>query len=214
MPKRSRSGVVRRPGARGGADQRELRQLDLDRTRRRPLADDQVELEILHRRIEDFLDRGAEPMDLVDEQDVALLQIGQERREVAGLDNHRPRGGAEADAELARQDLRQRGLAEAGRTDEQHMVQRLAAFSRRLDENRQIGPRRAWPTNSASRCGRSAVSPTSSARRSGVTMRGAVLTSPIPSARAGSTARSRRAHRRSATPTRSPRPPAAGRSQD
>ena len=80
-------------------------------------------------------------MDFVDEQHVALFEIGQQRREIAGLGDHRPGGGAEADAEFARHDLRQRGLAEAGRTDEQHMVERLAAFARRLDEDRQIGAR-------------------------------------------------------------------------
>ncbi len=35
-------------------------------------------------------------------------------------------------------DLRQRGLAEAGRADEQHVVQRLAALARRLDEDREV----------------------------------------------------------------------------
>ena len=43
--------------ARRRADQRELCQFDLDRARRRSLADDEVELEILHRRIQHFLDR-------------------------------------------------------------------------------------------------------------------------------------------------------------
>jgi hypothetical protein len=38
------------------------------------LADDEVELEILHRRIEHLLDRRVEPMDFVDEQNVALLR--------------------------------------------------------------------------------------------------------------------------------------------
>ena len=126
MPKRSRSGVVSKPGARGRADQRELGEVDLHRARRRPLADDQVELEVLHRRIEDFLDRRIEPVDLVDEQHVALFEIGEQRREVAGLGDHRPGGGAEIDAQLARHDLRQRRLAEPGRPDEQHMVERLA----------------------------------------------------------------------------------------
>ena len=45
------------------------------------------------------------------------------------------------DAELTRDDLRQRGLAEAGRPHEQHMIERLAALARRLDEDRQIGTR-------------------------------------------------------------------------
>ena len=57
------------------------------------------------------------------------LQIGELGGEVARLLDHRPRGRAEADAHLARHDLRQRRLAEAGRAVEQHMVERLAARS-------------------------------------------------------------------------------------
>ena len=49
-----------------------------------------------------------------------------------------PGGGAKADAEFARHDLRQRGLAEAGRADEQHVIQRLVTLARRLDEDREI----------------------------------------------------------------------------
>ena len=80
-------------------------------------------------------------MDFVDEQHVALFEIGEQRREIAGLGNDRSGGGAEADAEFARHDLRQRGLAEPGRPDEQHMVQRFAALARGLDEDREIGTR-------------------------------------------------------------------------
>ena len=61
-------------GARRGADQRELGEVDLHRARRRPLADDEVELEILHGRVEDLLDGRVEAVDLVDEQHVALFE--------------------------------------------------------------------------------------------------------------------------------------------
>ena len=80
-------------------------------------------------------------MDFVDEQDVALFEIGEQRREIAGLGDDGSRGGAKAYAEFARDDLRQRGLAEAGGTDEQHVVQRLVPLARRLDEDREVLPR-------------------------------------------------------------------------
>ena len=80
-------------------------------------------------------------MDLVDEEDVAVLEIGEQRREIAGLGDHRAGGGAEIHAELARHDLRQRRLAEARRADEEHVVERLAAPARRLDEDLQVGAR-------------------------------------------------------------------------
>jgi hypothetical protein len=64
------------------------------------------------------------------------------RGEIAGLGDHRPGGRAEIDAEFARHDLRQRRLAEAGRADEQHMIERVAARLGRLDEHLEIGARR------------------------------------------------------------------------
>src|SRR3546814_12417917 len=45
-------------GAGGGADQGERRQVELDRARGRALADHAVDLEILHRRIQDRLHHG------------------------------------------------------------------------------------------------------------------------------------------------------------
>ena len=145
QPHRNAKAVAQRigeqPCARRGADQGEFRQLDLDRARRRALADDEVELKILHRGIQHFLDCRAEAMDFVDEEHVALFEIGQERGKIAGLCDQGPGGGAKADAELARHDLRQRGLAEARRTDEQHVIERLVALARGLDEDREIGAR-------------------------------------------------------------------------
>ena len=64
-------------------DQGEARQVDARPSAPRVLADDEIELEVLHRRIEDLLDRGVQPVDLVDEEDVAILEIGEERGEVA-----------------------------------------------------------------------------------------------------------------------------------
>ena len=143
----------------------------MHRARRRPLADDQVELEILHRRIEDLLDRRIEPVDLVDEQDVALLEVGEQRREVAGLGDHRAGGGAEVDAELARDDLRQRGLAEARRADEQHVVERLAARARGLDEHLEVGARLRLADELVEPLRAQRGVGASSSRRSGVTRR-------------------------------------------
>src|SRR5262249_7781172 len=91
--------------------------------------------------IEDLLDRRVEPVDLVDEEHVALFEIREQRREIARLGDHRTRGRAEVDAELARDDLRERGLAESRRTDEQHVVERFLARPRRRDERREVGAR-------------------------------------------------------------------------
>ncbi len=81
-------------------------------------------------------------MNFVDEEHVALFEIGELGGEIAGLGDDRAGGRAEIDAELAGDDLRQRRLAEAGRPDEQHMVERLAARLGGLDEDFEILSRR------------------------------------------------------------------------
>ena len=115
----------------------------LHAARGRPLADDQVELEIFHRRIQDFLDRRLQAVDFVDEQHIARLQVGQDRGQIARLAAITgPEVRAETDPQLARHDLRQGGLAQAGRPMQQDVVQRFTARPRRLDEDRQVLPRR------------------------------------------------------------------------
>jgi hypothetical protein len=55
--------------------------------------------------------------------------------------NSRSGSGAEVHPELARDDLRQGGLAEAGRADQQYVIERFLAGARRLDEDLEIGAR-------------------------------------------------------------------------
>jgi hypothetical protein len=93
--------------------------------------------------IEDFLHGRVEAVDLVDEEHVALFQVGELRREVAGLGDHRAGGGAEVHAELAGHDLGERGLAEARRADEEHVVEGVAPGLGGVDEHLQVGARGA-----------------------------------------------------------------------
>src|SRR3546814_2494376 len=114
--------------------QREAWQIDADRARLGAFADHQIERAILHRGVEHFLDRGLEAVNLVDEEDVAILQIGEERGEIARFGDDGAGGGAETDPHLARDDLRQRGLAEPRRAEETDVIERIAAPPRRLDK--------------------------------------------------------------------------------
>ena len=79
------------PGAGGGADQGEPGQVEADRPGRRALAEHDVELEVLHGRVQDLLDRPAQAVDLVDEQHVALGQVGEDGGQVAGPHQRRAR---------------------------------------------------------------------------------------------------------------------------
>ena len=79
-------------------------------------------------------------MDLVHEQDVTLLERGEDRRDVALPLECGAGDRADADAELLPDDVGQARLAEPGRPDEQDVVERLAACLRRLEGNRTAAP--------------------------------------------------------------------------
>ena len=79
-PNRSRSGPGSRPGPGRGTDQGERREVQRDRRGARTLADDDVDPEVLHGHVEHLLGRAGHAVDLVDEQHVARLQAGQDRR--------------------------------------------------------------------------------------------------------------------------------------
>ena len=98
MPKRSRKWRSQEAGPGRRANQREWRQLELDRAGGRPLPDHDVELEILEGRVKDFLDDRAQAVNLVDKKHVARLQVGQDRREVAGTLQHGAGGLPQVDA--------------------------------------------------------------------------------------------------------------------
>ena len=131
-----RCGQQARP--RGRRHQGERRQIDADGARRGPLADHQIQHMVLHGGIEDFFHIGGQPVDLIDEQHVARFKVGQDRRQISGLGQHRPGGGAKVDPQLPGHDLGQRGLAQAGRPEQQHVIQRLTAVLRRLDEDAEV----------------------------------------------------------------------------
>ncbi len=141
MPKRSRSGLVSSPARVVAPTSVNFGKSILHRPRRRAFADHQIELKILHRRIEDFFDGRVQPVNFVDEEHVALFEIGQKRREIAGLRDHRARCRAEADAKFLGHDLRQRRLAEPRRPGKKHVIERIAASARRLNEDAEIGAR-------------------------------------------------------------------------
>ena len=86
-----RRGDEPRPG--GGADEGEMRQLEPDGACTRPLPYDDVDLEVLHGRIEDLLDGPVEPVYLVDEEHIPLLQVGEDGRHVGLPLERRARGG-------------------------------------------------------------------------------------------------------------------------
>jgi len=77
-------------------------------------------------------------MDLVDEQDVAALQVGEQPGDVDLALERRPGGRVDVHAELDGDDAGERRLAQTGRSGEQHMVERVAAVPGRGDEDLEL----------------------------------------------------------------------------
>ena len=100
-----------------------------------PFADQDVELEVLHGRVEDLFDGPGQTVDLVDEQDVAVLQVGEQRGQVARPHQRRAGGDAQPDAHLRRHDAGERGLAQTRGPGEQQVVDGLFAAPRRLEHD-------------------------------------------------------------------------------
>ena len=67
------------------ADQRERLHGNRDRAGMRALVERHIHLEILHRRIQIFLDDGGEPVNLVDEQHIAASELRQDADQVGTL---------------------------------------------------------------------------------------------------------------------------------
>jgi hypothetical protein len=78
-------------------------------------------------------------VDLVDEQDVPLLEGGQDRGQVAGALDGRSRGVLDAHPQLARDDRGQRRLAEARRAVQEDVVGGLSPAPGGGQEHRQVG---------------------------------------------------------------------------
>lgn len=74
-------------GARGGTDEGETGEIDLDGAGGGAGIDDDVEAVVFHGRVEVFLDGGVEAVDLIDEEDVAFLDVREDAGEVSGFFN-------------------------------------------------------------------------------------------------------------------------------
>ena len=71
-------------GARRGSHQGERRDVELDGAGAGPLADEDVDLEILHRRVEDLFHHVIEAVDLIDEENVVFLEVAENRGQIPG----------------------------------------------------------------------------------------------------------------------------------
>ena len=92
-----------------------MRQIQTDGARARPLAYHDIDLEVLHGRIEDLFDGAVETMYLVNEQDIPLAQRGQDGRHIRLAFECRTRCGGDGYSHLVGDDGCQCGLPKPGR---------------------------------------------------------------------------------------------------
>src|SRR5512138_398165 len=106
--------------------------------RRGALTDDDVELIVFERGVEQFFELRLQAVDFVDEEDLFLAQVGEDGGQIA-LDLQGRTGCLlESDAEFVGDDGGQRGLAESGWTVEEDVVKRLTAASGGFDGDREV----------------------------------------------------------------------------
>ena len=77
-------------------------------------------------------------MDLVDEKDIAVLEVGEEGGQVTGPGQHGARGDAQPGAHFRGHDPGQGGLAQPRGPGEEEMVHRLVSLARRLEHDAQM----------------------------------------------------------------------------
>ena len=119
----------------GRANQRERLDRKLHRARAHPLAHHDVKLEIFHRGVQALLDGALQAMNLVDEEHVVFFEVVDDGGEIGGALDRGTGGDVEVDAELARDDVRERSLAEPGRSREQDVVEHFGASASGVDRH-------------------------------------------------------------------------------
>ena len=98
-------------------------QIQPDRIGGGAFTDDDIDGIVLHGRIQDLLDCTVQPVDLIHEQNIILVEIGQQRRQITRFFNGRAGGDANIDAHFGGNNTRQRSLAQSRRAMQQHMIQ-------------------------------------------------------------------------------------------
>ena len=82
-----------------------------------------IDLEVFHRRVDELFDGDWEPMDLVDEQDIAGLQPSQHRDQIGSPRQRRARCDMDLRSELSTDHVREGRFSQSGRAVEQDVLQ-------------------------------------------------------------------------------------------
>jgi hypothetical protein len=116
-------------GTGGGADEREMIQVEGMNARARPLSDDEIDAKVFHGRVKNFLDGGLQAMNFVEKENLLGLKRGEYGREVSFAFEKRTSAGFYGDVELVGDDLSERGFSESRRAIEKNVIERFAAIA-------------------------------------------------------------------------------------
>src|SRR5579872_977165 len=120
------------------ADQREALERQFYRLGVRAAIDDEIDLVILHRRIQELFDHSAQTMYLVDEQDVAFFQRGQDTNQIFRLLERRAAGRPQRASQILGDKRCERRLAQAWRPIKQDVLEWFASTPGSIDGDLQI----------------------------------------------------------------------------
>ena len=154
MPKRDRSGDESSPGRVVAPTKARPNHHDV-RARRWALTDDDVELVVLECGVEFFFEDRLHAVDFVEEQYLALAQVGEDGCQVALNLQGRPGGLLEAYVELVGDDGGEGGFAQSRWTEEQDVIEGFAADLAASSAIASCSLALDWPMNSPSQRGRS-----------------------------------------------------------
>jgi len=116
-------------GAGGGADEGEGLEGDVDGFGVHAAIDGEIDAEIFHGGVDEFLDDSREAMDLVDKEDVAALEVGEDAHEVAGSGEGGSGAGFEVGLHFVGDDVGKGGFAESGGAVEEDMLDGFGALA-------------------------------------------------------------------------------------
>ncbi len=122
----------------GCSDHGECGQVEPDGAGRRALTHQDIDLLVLHRGIQDLLDRPRQPVDLVDEEHGACFEVGKDTDQITGTLDGGPAGDMDRSVHLGCDDVGESGFPQARRTIEKEMVERFTALPSGAEEDGQI----------------------------------------------------------------------------
>src|SRR3989344_7076169 len=122
----------------GGGDKGERWQFQLDASRRRALADDDIQRPGFHRRIKDFFNSFVQPVDFVYKKYVSRRKIGENGSQVAHPFYGRAGSGLYLRPQLFGYQKSEGGLAQSGRAVKKQMLYTLFSLGSGLNKDAEV----------------------------------------------------------------------------